>query len=302
MGVDQNSRLRLGIIQVSRAIIASTDRLAVALTTSPLIKALDKFEVSGQSLKQLRDLVEDLNTKIKILAATETKIPKEIKMNFPKEFPVKGKVKADIVTAPPLQISNLSEITKKLELLITGLQLALYKTVGAIKVPEKVEVKNWAELIEGIEELKKGFNLLINQEKKERGEKPMEVVITNFPPQMVPQPVTKIDINPLRGELTSTGVTVGTTVTPLPGTALARRRSIIVFNNDTSKNLYIGGANVTTSGARIGLPVLAQTYSPTIDAASNMVLYGIVASGTVQAVTLEGSNDYGTTSTTVGNV
>lgn len=128
------------------------------------------------------------------------------------------------------------------------------------------------------------------------------VEVTNFPPQMVPQPVTKIDINPLRGEFKTTGVTVTTTPTKLPLASLSRRRSLIVFNNDASATLYIGGANVSSSGVGIGLPVPAQQYSPSLDCDPSMILYGIVATGSLTAITLESSNDYGTTSTSVGNL
>ena len=116
----------------------------------------------------------------------------------------------------------------------------------------------------------------------------IQAEVTNFPPQKIPQPVTNININPLRGEVLTTAVSVGTTATALPETPLENRRSFMVFNNDESKTIYLGGSGVTTDS---GLPVLAQSYSPTIDAGPKMIVYGITASGTVDVRVIEASNE-----------
>lgn len=78
--------------------------------------------------------------------------------------------------------------------------------------------------------------------------------------QKTPQPVTNININPLRGYIHTTAATVTGTVTPLPTYGvLDNRRAIIIFNNDENNTVYVGGSDVT---ATTGLPILAQSFSP----------------------------------------
>ena len=172
----------------------------------------------------------------------------------------------------------------------------LLKTIQALKTefPSKflignaVEIKNWQELIDGIEELKKGFNLLINQEKRGTANgNPMEVRVANFPPQLVPQPVTHISVNSLRGFVKTRAVTVTSALTPLPGEVLSNRRSIIIYNN-SSQTVEVGGSTFTFGE---GLPVPANSYSPIIDAGSTMIVYGRVTSGSADARVLEVSDE-----------
>lgn len=108
-------------------------------------------------------------------------------------------------------------------------------------------------------------------------------------PTYTPQPVTNININALQGFAESTNDTVTTTRTPLPSYGqLFNRRSLIIFNNSSDTTLYIGGQDVTSTN---GLPVLAQSYSPAIDAGYNLIVYGIVASGSANVRTFEISKD-----------
>jgi len=116
---------------------------------------------------------------------------------------------------------------------------------------------------------------------------PSSFSINNWPPQKVPQPVTNININPLRGDFKTTAVTVSTMATALPPTPLANRRALIVYNASSSI-VYLGGSDVTTSN---GLPLEASTYSPPFDAGVKMTLYGIVSSGTANVRVLEISNE-----------
>ena len=79
----------------------------------------------------------------------------------------------------------------------------------------------------------------------------------------------------------SGAVSVGTSATALPASALAARRALIVYNNGSS-TIYLGPAGVSTSG---GFPLLpGQSVSLEVGA---LVIYGIVASGTVEARVME---------------
>ena len=256
-----------------------------------IIEAFSNIKIpqplSEISVPEIQNIIKELQT-----------LKKELQTLKPIDKPlqkIEGTV--EIANFPKTQKSEPIDLKP----LLTAIQKIKLQTPDTIKVANSIAIENWQELLDGIEELKKGFNLLINREGGNL-DGPMEVAITNFPPQMVPQPVTKIDINPLRGEFTSHSVTVGTSITPLPSTPLSKRRSLILFNNHASATLYIGGSNVTASGTTTGLPVLAQSYSPAFDADARMILYGISAASSIEVIVLESSNDYGTTSTSLGNI
>jgi hypothetical protein len=118
---------------------------------------------------------------------------------------------------------------------------------------------------------------------------PNVISVDNFPPQKIPNPVTNININGLRGIVKSVALTVTDTATKLPTTNLAKRRSLIVWNNDTTNILWIGGSDVTVAN---GVPVKAQNYSPAFDLADVANLYGICSTGqTVEVRILESSMD-----------
>ncbi|WP_303674710.1 hypothetical protein [Vampirovibrio chlorellavorus] len=78
-------------------------------------------------------------------------------------------------------------------------------------------------------------------------------------------------------------VSVGTGATAIVALD-ATRNSVEIFNNDTVKTLYIGGAAVTTATGR---PVLPQT-SIALD--SGAAIYGISPSGTIDTRVLELKN------------
>lgn len=80
-------------------------------------------------------------------------------------------------------------------------------------------------------------------------------------------------------------MSVGTTATALPSSALANRRSVQVFNNAASggTTLYVGHSGVTTSS---GTPVPAQS-AVAFNLGPGVSLYGIVGSGTVDVRVLE---------------
>ena len=79
----------------------------------------------------------------------------------------------------------------------------------------------------------------------------------------------------------SGAVSVATTATALPASALAGRRVLRVFNNGSS-TIYLGPAGVTTSN---GYPLKAG--QELVFEFGALVLYGIVAAGTVAARVLE---------------
>lgn len=117
---------------------------------------------------------------------------------------------------------------------------------------------------------------------------PSSISVDNFPPTKTPQPVTNININGLRGPVLASQISVLTTATPLPATPLSDRRSVIFFNNDSSKTIYVGGSSVTVAS---GMPVPPKQYAPPIDLSDRVDLYGIVSTGTAEARVLEASMD-----------
>ena len=79
----------------------------------------------------------------------------------------------------------------------------------------------------------------------------------------------------------SGAVSVGTSATALPASALAARRVVWIYNNG-SATIFLGPAGVTTSN---GFPLLpGQSVSFGVGA---LVIYGIVASATVEARVME---------------
>lgn len=120
---------------------------------------------------------------------------------------------------------------------------------------------------------------------------PTSIEVGNFPPQMVPQPVTNININPLRGIVHQSTTTATTNLKTLPGYGvLEGRRSIIFYNNSSTITAFIGGSTVTTSN---GLPLEPKSFSPSFDSGPLQVWYGITSSGTADIRTIEIQNDSG---------
>ena len=79
----------------------------------------------------------------------------------------------------------------------------------------------------------------------------------------------------------STAVSVATTATALPASALSGRRVVSVYNNG-SATIFLGASGVTTAA---GFPLLpGQSINLAVGA---LALYGIVATGTVEARVME---------------
>jgi len=221
----------------------------------------DKINIEDENI------IETLN---KVLASIKAiKIPEPEKIKFPTSISVSNIPPAPKIPAFPtsISISNLPPTPKP---------VAFPKTIG---IEDKKILSTLNKLIDKVEKIK------IPEQKEVKF--PESISVDNFPPQKIPQPVTSININPLRGYLKSTAVDVTTSATALPTTPMELRRSLIIYNN-SSKTIYLGGSDVTTSG---GFPIAAGTYSPPIDAGPILIVYAKVASGTAEVRVLEASNE-----------
>lgn len=81
----------------------------------------------------------------------------------------------------------------------------------------------------------------------------------------------------------SRAVSVTDTATRLDTTTEQWGSSLVFYNNGTA-TIYIGGADVTTAN---GAPVPSASWSPGFELGNLDALYGIVASGTHEARVLE---------------
>ena len=82
-------------------------------------------------------------------------------------------------------------------------------------------------------------------------------------------------------------VSVTTIATKLPTTPLVGREYILITNIDTTKTIYIGSSTVTVSGATTGTPLLpSESYYG--EWKSNINIYGIISSGSCNAIIEEG--------------
>lgn len=288
-----------GLAQELRALQKVIGGGNLTATIEGLTKALDNFEVNDQSVTTIKQMTAELNQKLRILADVSAKIPTNIQMNFPKVFPVSGKVDVgEVSKLPDVRVSNLSEVSARLGELINSFQAATVKAIAAAKpeIPDSVSIKDdvtishFQDLLDGIEELKNGFNLLINREEKSGGvfnsNGVQQIEMINYR-QMIPQPVTNININPLRGLVATTAITVGTTPTRLPGTSQTNRRALVAYNNSASTTIYVGGSDVTSVN---GMVVPAGTASPSFDIGPNVLVYAVCATGSADVRVMEVSS------------
>jgi len=87
----------------------------------------------------------------------------------------------------------------------------------------------------------------------------------------------------LNSRIKSSAVSVGTTAVALPTTALAGRKSMVIKNNGAAI-VYLGHSGVSISN---GYP-LAAGAEVGLDIEQNLIIYGRIASGTVDVRLLEG--------------
>lgn len=91
----------------------------------------------------------------------------------------------------------------------------------------------------------------------------------------------------LKSRIRSSAVAIATTATAIPATALPGRQSILI-HNDGAATVYIGHSGVTNSGATKGYPLDSGKDLP-MDVGEDVIVYGIVVTGTVSVVILEGT-------------
>lgn len=298
MIVDEQSRNRLQTMQTAKVISDGLDKLSTTLKSGTgeggsmvlanEFRALQKI-LSEEALSKLKNLISELDDKLGKITELEKNLPRNIELNFPTTYPVEGNV--EVTKLPSVSVNNLDEIATKIAATVNNLQVATLKAIQAskpnsqVQIGNEVKIADFSDLLDGIEELKKGFNLLINKEVGTIAF-PSTVLPVEIQNWKVPQPVTNVSINPSRGEVKATAVTVTTALTPLPGTALFDRRSMTIYNNG-SVTVYVGGANVTSA---TGIPVPAGTYGPSLDAGPRNIVYAVTASSTSDIRVLEMSD------------
>lgn len=249
---------------------------------SDVVKQLQSVEksISGIKLPEHSDVVKQLQSVEKAIKSIPQ--PKEVKIpSFPKipafpKFPKFPKIpeypKQISVKESKDIISSISNLERTILLLVK--ELPTNKATKQVKLDLK-------PILDGLNSLEKVFKSVSKQEKLEF---PTKISVDNFPPQMIPQPVTNMSINALSGYIETTATTVSTTLTTLPSYGvLDNRRSIIIYNN-SSQTVYIGGSDVTVVN---GLPVPKNTYSPPLDAGVKTILYGVVSADTSDVRCLE---------------
>ena len=97
-----------------------------------------------------------------------------------------------------------------------------------------------------------------------------------------------VDIESLKISHITTVISVGTSATALPTTALKGRKSVMIQNISTSV-VYIGNVNVTADTTSTGgWQLINKGDSVTLDFTEGIIVYSIVASGTANVVVWEG--------------
>ena len=88
--------------------------------------------------------------------------------------------------------------------------------------------------------------------------------------------INTVKVQSMTYGIKSTAITIGTSATALPTTALAGREAIAIYNDDASSvSVYIGASDVTTSN---GFPLTSSAPAITLDLDSSVTVYGICAS------------------------
>lgn len=279
------SKISLNILEKIQS--ALSDTFNKVLSKEDIKTDLQEIKQSIQEIK-IPELPEIMNVQSQELlqAVKDIKIPEFPKIEFPKidipqplPFPTMMDI-GSIESLPPVVISNLKELST----LISNLQITTLQAMQSLKmkfptsfkISDEVKVSEFGDLLEGIEEIKKGFNLLLKATQESRGTSsgaPMKVEIIKDLPRPMATPVTNISLNSLKGVPLSSQINVLTVPTLLPGNNLANRRTLIIYNN-SNNTVYTGGAGVTIAS---GFPIPASTYSPPIDAGQYMNFYGIAS-------------------------
>lgn len=100
--------------------------------------------------------------------------------------------------------------------------------------------------------------------------------------------IETVDIESLKISNITTVVTVTTTATPLPATALAGRKAVMIQNLDSTAIIYLGNTDVTATENSNGGFQLANQYDVvTLDFTDSNVICGIVSSGSAKVAVWE---------------
>lgn len=93
---------------------------------------------------------------------------------------------------------------------------------------------------------------------------------------------------PLDIQIRQQVVTISTSATEIPATALRGREFIIIKNIDSAKTIYIGSSTVTADEETTGGDQLTPFERVYMEFSSDIVIYGIVTTGTAKVSILEG--------------
>lgn len=262
-------------------------RLNVFLENTDTNLHLEVAENTRKSAARLKDLVDKgLSVTVEQKEVQKVEVTNPTSINFP-EIPK---------PLSEIRVSNLSEISipeQKVDMLplvdaVKGLKSVVSSineqlpglkpqkiTFPKLEVPKQMSVKEAKDIIEALsdglqgvrDDLGKVYEAINSIDIKTVGGGGGSTVVSSAR-------VTDVNINGLRGLLKTTAVTVGTSATLLPPITLPHRRSLTIYN-ESSNDIYIGGADVTTSN---GLPIPAKSYSPPLDAGEIMKVYAVAAS------------------------
>lgn len=145
----------------------------------------------------------------------------------------------------------------------------------------QVTVENWTDLIDGIEELKKGFNILINKDSVNGGkEGPVDVNIVGDLPRLVPQPSTHVQI---KGVSTADFVTpVEIAVDPTSHAIIASGSKTILSKagvaSSSGNNTLVAAGTARTKVKAFSLTTTSSTAVTCIfqDGASGTALWEVI--------------------------
>lgn len=257
------------------------ETLTSSENTQKIVDAIDNIEFPEVIIPE-SVTVKNLSPEITKLAKYLQIISKK-EVIFPEIQKVEGKV--DIGKAPfdPRVIQELQALRDSID----NIKFPEQKEIKIPSMPKEIGMREAKDIKQALVDVKESLDRLYE---KEQPEFPNSVEVTNFPPQKTPQPVTHINILPLNGGITTRSITVDATATALPPDPAESRRSIMIFNNDASSTVFIGGSDVTPDN---GFPVTSQSFSPVIDAGVKTLLYGITSSGSIDVRVIEVSMETG---------
>lgn len=262
----------LGAIKEALGGILGRESIKVDATANiDMSELLDRLQSLTDTVKEIKIPQTSLDGVVKGLEAVKKQIasipePKEVIIP---PFPKQDKF--------PKEISMIEgkDIVDRLE--------KLRVAISQLKTP-KVEIPGF-----DLNPLAKRIEEAI--EKIPKSELPESIAISNFPPTKTPQPVTNININPLRGLVHTTVTTITSVLSAIPGYGvLENRRSIIFYNNSSTVTIYVGGSTVTSSN---GIPIDPKSYSPSFDSGPTQVWYGVTSSGLAEVRCVELQNSSG---------